>query len=455
MPWPETPSLAALSAVPGLHGASDFVTDAGTHLSIASLLACKRGAARARGLHGKSVLLALPGQLATIAALLSLDGVARRIVIWPGDTLPGESAAIIAAAAIDTVITDWTLPCPGDVPGAAMADDPVRPALATEWVLFTSGTTGRPKMIVHSIASLAGHLSVAPAPSQTPPVWCSFYDIRRYGGMQIMLRALAGGGSLVLSDPAESPGDFLRRAADAGATHFLGTPSHWRRALMAAAQSVISPVYVRLSGEVADQVVLDRLRAAYPDAAIVHAFASTEAGLAFEVVDGLAGFPESLMGQGRLACVRLVDGALHVRSPRNASGILDAGLHRIANAAGFVETGDHVELRDGRYHVAGRSDGVVNVGGQKVHPEEVEAVLNQHPSVQMSLVSARANPITGSIVVARIVAISSAIAGPLRLEDDIRAFCRGRLPPHKIPASIRLVASLEVAPSGKLVRAIA
>ncbi len=449
MPWPETPRLAALAASPGLHGPGDFITDATTHLTIAALLSCGRGAALARGLRGKSVLLALPGQLCTIAALLALDGVAKRIVIWPGDTPPADINAIMASASVDAVVTDWPIPH-GNAEHAAPQS-----AHATEWVLFTSGTTGQPKMIVHGIASLAGHLSVQPAPSQTRPVWCSFYDIRRYGGMQILLRALAGGGSLVLSDPSESPGDFLRRAASAGATHFLGTPSHWRRALMSGAQSAISPAYVRLSGEVADQVVLDRLRAAYPDAALVHAFASTEAGLAFEVTDGLAGFPDSLMGQGRLADVRLVDGALHVRSPRNAAGILDGTLQRIANESGYVETGDHVESRDGRYHIAGRRDGVVNVGGQKVHPEEVEAVLNQHPAVQMSLVSARANPITGSIVVAQIVAAPRAAPGPVRLEDEIRAFCRGRLPPHKIPASVRLVASLEVAPSGKLVRAIA
>jgi acyl-coenzyme A synthetase/AMP-(fatty) acid ligase len=450
MPWSEQQTLASLAAAPSVHGDGDFIADRMATLSVSSLLASHHGAALAYSLRGKSVLLALPGQLVTIAALLALDGVARRIVIWPGDTLPGDISAVMQAASVDAVVTSWPMP-----DGAAHRTAPPHAPVATDWVLFTSGTTGRPKMIVHTLASLAGHLAGS-LPQQKRPIWCSFYDIRRYGGMQIMLRALAGGGSLVLSDPTETPAEFLRRAAAAGATHFLGTPSHWRRALMARAQSIISPAYVRLSGEVADQVVLDRLRLAFPQAALVHAFASTEAGLAFEVTDGLAGFPDSLMGQGRLADVRLVDGALHVRSPRNAAGILDGRLHRLANGAGFVETGDHVEHRDGRYHIAGRSDGVVNVGGQKVHPEEVEAVLNQHPDVQMSLVSARPNPITGAIVVARVVAAQRPSSNSaLRLEDDIRAFCRGRLPPHMIPASVRLVPSLDVAPSGKMVRVIA
>ncbi len=70
-----------------------------------------------------------------------------------------------------------------------------------------------------------------------------------------------------------------------GVTHLTGTPSHWRRALMSPAIARIAPRYVRLSGEIADQAVLDRLKVQFPDAAIGHAYASTEAGVGFEVTD--------------------------------------------------------------------------------------------------------------------------------------------------------------------------
>jgi acyl-coenzyme A synthetase/AMP-(fatty) acid ligase len=110
-------------------------------------------------------------------------------------------------------------------------------------------------------------------------------------------------------------------------------------------------------------------------------------------------------------------------------------------------------LQGDRYVFAGRRDGVINVGGQKVHPEEVEAVINAHPRVQMSLVRARRNAITGAIVVADIVARAEAEAMPAgQLEEDVKALCRARLAPHKIPAAIRLVPQLTIAPSGKLVR---
>src|SRR5205823_12826674 len=156
---------------------------------------------------------------------------------------------------------------------------------------------------VHTLASLEGAIREGHTLAGSA-VWSTFYDIRRYGGLQIFLRALLGGGSLVLSSAGEALGDFLGRAGAHGVTHISGTPSHWRRALMSPSAHRISPEYVRLSGEIADQAILDHLRAFYPAARITHAFASTEAGVAFAVGDGLAGFPASLVGQ-RDAAVEL------------------------------------------------------------------------------------------------------------------------------------------------------
>src|SRR5215469_7789308 len=62
---------------------------------------------------------------------------------------------------------------------------------------------------------------------------------------------------------------------------------------------------------------------------------------------------------------------------------------------GWVDTGDLVELRGDRYFFMGRRGGIINVGGQKVHPEEVEAVINRHPAVHSSLVKARKSPVMG------------------------------------------------------------
>src|SRR5206468_3288866 len=154
----------------------------------------------------------------------------------------------------------------------------------TEWILLTSGTTGRPKMVVHTLASLSGAMRGGRSPGD-PAVWSTFYDIRRYGGLQIFLRALLGGGSMVLSSAQES----------------------------------------------------------------------TEAGVAFDVGDGLAGFPASLIGrQNADVEMKVEDGSLRIRSARTASRYLGHEDGPLADRDGFVDTGDMLERRGDRYHFVGR-----------------------------------------------------------------------------------------------------
>jgi acyl-coenzyme A synthetase/AMP-(fatty) acid ligase len=172
---------------------------------------------------------------------------------------------------------------------------------------------------------------------------------------------------------------------------------------MSGAAARIEPRYVRLSGEIADQAILDNLKAAYPAATVAHAFASTEAGVAFEVRDGEAGFPAALLQREGAVELRIGAETLQIRSAGTAERYLGEAVEPLRAADGFVDTGDRVEERAGRYYFKGRLGGIINVGGLKVHPEEVEAVINAHPWVRMSLVHGRRNPITGSVVTAEVV----------------------------------------------------
>ena len=419
-------------------------------------------------LRGKSVAVATRNQLTACLSLIELDGVARRMVLLPPDSRPEHLPGIMALAEVDVVVHDEDRP--PSLPTGALAVR-CRPAIhpvaglapaveTTEWVLLTSGTTGQPKLVSHTLASLAGAIRRDAAP-ESGIVWSTFYDIRRYGGLQIFLRAMLGGTSLVLSSAGEQVGEFLLRAGACGVTHISGTPSHWRRAVLSAQARRMRPRYIRLSGEIADAAILAQLRATYPDARIAHAFASTEAGVGFTVEDGQPGFPASLVAQGAGAVeLRVQDGTLRLRSARTASGYL--GARPVADADGFVDTGDLLELVGDRYHFVGRRDGVINVGGLKVHPETVEAVINGYPRIRMSLAKARRSPFTGAVVVADVVAdmVEETASGGKPATDEtaqlkaaLLAHCRGALAPHAVPASIRFVASLPVTPAGKLARA--
>ena len=405
-----------------------FLRGAGASVALAELLQGSCLGGRRDELRGRSVFLEVKDQLAAGLALIELDGIARRIVLCPPD-LPAEHILFVAAtAAVDAVVSDRAAPEPWAAgvgcfatctPMITLAEPRGRGCHQTEWLLLTSGTAGLPKLVVHTFSSLAAPIKLGSAPGD-PVVWSTFYDIRRYGGLQIFLRAVLGRSSLVLSSAEESTGDFLTRAGASGVSHVSGTPSHWRRALMSPSAHRIAPRYVRMSGEIADQAILDHLHAVYPEASIAHAFASTEAGVAFEVGDGLAGFPASLIGRlGAEVEMKVEDGSLRIRSARTASGYLGSVDKSLADRDGFVDTGDMLELRGDRYHFVGRGDGIINVGGRKVHPEEVEAVINRHPGVQMSLVKARKSPITGAVVVADVVVKTPARhSGPDRRERD-------------------------------------
>ncbi len=412
---------------------------------------------RVAELKDRCVLIAAKEQFNAALALIELDGFASRIVICPPDYAVDQLASVVSSAKVDAILCDEGT---GDVPASApvyMLGDPIlaestpKRCGTTEWVLPTSGTTGAPKLVAHDLTRLLGAIPKAPSAGEQA-VWTTFYDIRRYGGLQVFLRAATRGATLVLSDPGESLEAHVQRCRAAGVTHITGTPSHWRRLLMSPFINSLEPKYVRLSGEIADQAVLQRLRTVYPHAKIVHAYASTEAGVMFEVHDVREGFPAQFLGERDGVELRVVDGVIRVRSSRSAIDYIGTD-NRLRDEEGFIDTDDAVELRGDRLHFLGRRTGVINVGGLKVHPEEVENAINMHPQVHMSLVRARKNPVLGNIIVAEVMLKSGARDNESHnVRDEILSICQEHLEQHKVPAILKFVAALNVVPSGKLER---
>ena len=172
--------------------------------------------AKLESLRGRTVVLATREQLPTAVALMELDGVARRLVLCTPDLSPEQLSGVAAEAKADAVLTDDAL-----VPAPLAQPLKRRGTHLTEWILLTSGTTGVPKLVLHSFESLAGALPRHPV-SIKPMVWSTFYDIRRYGGLQIYLRAVLAGSPLVLSSAGEPTHDFLARAGAAWRDAHIG-----------------------------------------------------------------------------------------------------------------------------------------------------------------------------------------------------------------------------------------
>lgn len=455
------PDIIALRQYLGQEPKNRTISDARHVVSLTDIVqhSCLTG--RFCELSGRSMLLATSGQLLSALAMIELDGVARRMLLCPPDLDWDRLEVLLEQAGIDTIVTDRPLHrCSAGKYNVIGIDLPEKRIVgwevdrATEWLMLTSGTSGLPKIVRHTLDGLAGAI-IADGPARyRNATWATFYDIRRYGGLQIFLRALIGGGSMVLSDPGEAIAAHVARLRTGGVTHISGTPSHWRKLLMSGAAADFSPRYVRLSGEIADQAVLDGLARAFPHASIGHAYASTEAGVGFSVDDGREGFPAQLIGRNRDGVeMKVVDGSLRIRSERTARAYVGAGAPPLADTDGFVDTGDMVERRGERYHFVGRRGGIINIGGLKVHPEEVEAAINRHASVQMSRARSRRSPITGAIVVADVI-LADGIDGKRHetIRAEILRRCQDCLAAWKVPAVIRFVDRLDVTAAGKLVR---
>jgi acyl-coenzyme A synthetase/AMP-(fatty) acid ligase len=466
MPPTRPSSLRALLGSAG-DCSGRFLWGIRSEFSLSALLSGSCLAKPRSALTNRCVLISTRDQVETAAALIELDGVARRLIVCAPGIDDDHLRALVVGAGVDAVVSDDGIPTTAtvavelhvacDARVRECADVPV-PERQTEWILLTSGTSGKPKMVRHDLSTLSAAIK-SRASKLNEIIWGTFYDIRRYGGLQIFLRTILGSGSLVLSSAGEAPADYLRRLGARGATHVSGTPSHWRSALWSPAISAISPRYVRLSGEIATQGVLDHLRAAFPNAGLSHAFASTEAGVGFTVTDELEGFPAFVVGKHKDVTINVESNSLRIRSPGNAFEYVSVDDSVIRDPQGFVDTGDIVELRGERFYFVGRTNGVINVGGLKVHPEEVEGIINRHPYVEASLVRPKKNPILGSVVVADIT-LKPGVGKSVNLDSEhvrqikqnIIQFCSTSLPQHKVPVMINVVSDLSPGSTGKMAR---
>jgi acyl-CoA synthetase (AMP-forming)/AMP-acid ligase II len=313
--------------------------------------------------------------------------------------------------------------------------------------MTTSGTTGIPKIVDHSLASLSRSVHVMSPPL---PRWGLVYEPSRFAGLQVVLQALLGGGELVAPDPSGDLGERLRFLAANGCTHLSATPTLWRKLLMLPEAALLAPRQVTLGGEIADAGILKALAARYPSARITHIYASTEAGVGFSVKDGRPGIPAAFVSDGvGGAALRIVDGELWIRPPGATGG--GSAAHITLDSDGFLRTGDLVREDGDRVYFLGRDSSTINVGGTKVHPEDVEAIVNAHPGVAGAQVSSRPNPLVGALLTLTVAPIDPGIDA-VAFRQSVKAWCRERLPREAQPATIKVVDAIAATAAGKLAR---
>ncbi len=407
---------------------------AGRELSYGTCLSLVEDLARShRDLAGARVGLRATAEPETVLWMLTLDRLSACCHLIAPSTPDETVEAMVSQLGLERVVGR-----PATHAGGQSHEE------EAEVVLFTSGTTGVPKAARHSWESLSARVHLSPELAGAR--WLLAYSLSAFAGVQVLLHALLNGGSLVLGGATP-----LRALAThvSGITHISGTPTFFRLLLMSGECGALSPSQLTLGGEPVDQPLLDRVRQRFPSARVTHIYASTEMGACFSVHDGEAGFPASyLESREQPVWMTIREGELHIRSPHGMRGY--AGLDDPRDGAGLYPTGDLVEVVGDRVHFRGRRNEGINVGGQKVHPREVEEVLLAEPRVRAARVSGARSSVAGQLVRADVVANPGADQEELRRELLDR--CRRQLQPFKVPRILKIVDSLEQNDAGKLVR---
>ncbi len=315
-------------------------------------------------------------------------------------------------------------------------------------LIATSGTTSEPKLAEHSVDALLGRVRQHSRP-QDRSRWLLTYDPATFGGLQVLLTALATGSELVTVTLPTIPA-LSEAALACQPTHVSATPTFWRSFLLyLGPRAADLPLkQITLGGEIADESILCRLRTMYKDARVNHIYASTEAGALFSVQDGQPGFPAAWLGTGvDGVALRIQQGVLQVRSPRAMKRYVNKDTGTVITPDGWFITGDTVEQVGDRVLFRGREDATLNVGGGKVRPEEVEALLLSLPEVVEARVYGVPNPITGTVVGADIVLRADLAESEAR--HSILTQARRNLEGYKVPRVLRFVDRIGVSAAGK------
>ena len=413
----------------------------------------------AQALSGRKVAVQLADPGLGIGVLTALDGAAASITLLSPALPPEHLPKLLEHAQCDILLSDTTS-ATDELPlsDVYLHPDEIRPpdtkgveySGSTDWHLATSGTTGVPKLVSHSLASLVRTTKVR-QPTGQEPRWGLLYDYTRFAGLQVLLQAVLAGSRLI-APPVDVPlRTKIAHLAAEGCTHLSATPTMWRKIAMTPEARELPLRQITLGGEIADDRILNSLAAMYPTARVVHIYASTEAGVGFSVKDRQSGFPTSYLDDPpEGVALRIADGRLFIKNTAVRSSYVGTDIG-FGTEDGWIETGDNVTVKGGRVHFLGRASGLINVGGDKVYPEEVETILMSHSDVHAARVFGRASSIMGTVVAAEVV-LNHPPGDGTEMRRELKKFLGMRLAPAKVPAIINFVEDLALNATGKVSR---
>lgn len=297
-------------------------------------------------------------------------------------------------------------------------------------VLFTSGSTGEPKVVLHDCARLLAKYTTRRHRIRT----LLFLLFDHIGGFDTLLQALSNASAVIVPDD-RTPEGVCAAIARHRAEVLPASPSFLSMLLMSGAHTrhdLSSLRYVTYGAEVMPPALLRRLAGAFPGVTLLQKYGLTELGTLRSHSSANDSPWVRIGGEGYQT--RVVDGLLQIRAESSMLGYLNAPSPFTPD--GWFMTGDAVEV-DGEYlRILGRVSDLINVGGRKVYPPEVEAVILELDNVREAAVRGEPHPLVGRVVVARVTLREP--EDPRALERRVREHCRSRLAPYMVPVKVEI-----------------
>ena len=302
-------------------------------------------------------------------------------------------------------------------------------------VLFSSGSTGISKAAVHDLVAI---LDKFRTPRQARRA-IAFLMFDHIGGINTMLYMLSNAGCMV-TVPQRSP-DAVLKAIEQNRVELLPTsPTFLNLILLSEAYhryDLSSLKMVTYGTEPMPPGTLQRFHQLFPAIELRQTYGLTEVGILRSKSKTSDSLWVKLGGEGFQ--IRIVENILHIKSPSAMLGYLNAPSPFTAD--GWFITGDVVEQDGEYYRILGRQSEIINVGGEKVYPAEVENVIEELDNIVEAVVYGERNPITGNMVCAR-VALENA-EDPKTLTRRVKEHCAKRLQRFKIPVKVVVVSAPE------------
>jgi acyl-coenzyme A synthetase/AMP-(fatty) acid ligase len=324
--------------------------------------------------------------------------------------------------------------------------DALKQRNASGLVLLSSGSTGKPKAILHDLDHLVDARMGKSGKRRLMIILFLLFD--HIGGINTLLNSLFSGGAAIVV-PERTPEAVCKLIARHRANVLPASPTFLNLILMGRfhEQSDLSSLRLITYGtESMPEELLRRLRDAFPKVKLLQTFGTSETGIASTA--SMSSSSTSFKIEGGDVAYRIVEGELQLKSTTQFLGYLNHQADSLTED-GWFRTGDLAEdTGNGYMRILGRAKEIINVGGEKVLPVEVESFLLQSPKIADCVVYGERNAITGQIVCADIVPRETMSKSDLR--QHLFEFLSGRVERFKIPSRINIVA--EVARSDRFKR---